>query len=367
MQVRSLVKRGTDKVVTEDLKLEQPRREEVLVRITSAGICRTDLEALDGSLGVPDPVVLGHEGAGIVEKVGEAVDTVEVGDTVILTAAACGQCPRCRAGRYTYCDHHGELNFAGTRLDGTTALTDAAGTAVHSHFFAQSSWSDHALAHHSNAIKVAAEADPRNLGPFGCGVVTGAGTVLNVLRVHAGSSVAVFGLGMVGQAAVMAARVAGATTIIAVAREQSSLDLAKQVGATHTVLAGPEVDSAAEIRAITGVDGVDYSVEATGSVAVMRTAIETVRKTGHAAITGVAPGHDIAIDAWTLINGRTVHGTVMGDMVPSVLLPQLVDLHLQGSFPINKLLTHYSFDDATTALADADAGRVVKAVLHPSQ
>ncbi|MCQ4122330.1 NAD(P)-dependent alcohol dehydrogenase [Rhodococcus tibetensis] len=366
MKVQALVKRGIDNVVPEMLELEDPRADEVLVRIVSAGICRTDLEVLDGHLtNVPDSVVLGHEGAGVVEEIGSEVTTVSVGDVVVLAEGACGTCDRCRSGRYPYCVNHDRINFSGQRLDGSTALTDESGDIVHSHFFAQSSWSSHVLAHQSNTIKVSPKADPMMLGSFGCGIQTGAGAVLNVLDVQAGSTVAVFGVGMVGQAAIMAARVAGASTIIAIGQSSESLQLAREVGATHIIKSEPSMDLVATVHRIVGDEGVDYSVEATGAPSIMAAAVNVLKETGHAAITGVAAGQSIEIDAWTLIKGRTIHGTVLGDSVPSIFIPRLVELYLQGRFPADKLMTHYTFGEMKEALSDADKGKVVKAILHP--
>lgn len=269
------VMRDVEKISLEPLDTPQPRDDEVLVRVLSAGICRTDLEILDGHLDLlPTPVVLGHEGAGVVERVGSGVPGLERGDTVILTVASCGRCAACRSGRPGYCVQHGELNFTGARRDGSTAYTDTRGQPVHSHFFYQSSWATYAVAHVSNVVKVSPEVDPAVLGPFGCGVLTGAGAVLEVLDVKPGTSIAVFGLGAVGLVGIMAAKVAGATTIIAVARKKEQLDRAVGVGATHTIDTTETADVAAVISEITGKPGADYSLEATGSPAIMRLAVD---------------------------------------------------------------------------------------------
>ena len=366
MIVTSAVTRGKKDIRQEQLTLEDPRPDEVLVKILSSGICRTDLEVVDGQLPLtPYPVVLGHEGAGIVEKVGSNVTSVAPGDTVILGAGACGTCVQCRAGNFAYCEQHVPMNFGAQRLDGSTALTDGNGEAVHSHFFSQSSWSTYAVAHQSNTIKVSSDLDPRNLGPFGCGIQTGAGAVLNVLDVQAGSSIAIFGTGAVGLAGVMAAKVSGASTIIAIGREDAQLALAEEVGATHTINSSGGVDVLEAVRAITGAPGTNYSLEATGAPEVMRLAVDVLMETGHAAITGVAAGKSFDVDIWTLLRGRTIHGTSLGDAVPMLLLPRLVDLYTQGRFPVDKIMTHYDLADIDRAIEDVNAGRVVKAVLHP--
>ena len=364
-EITAAVTRADDDIALEHLELGELRDDEGLVRIVSAGICGTDLEVLKGAVDLATkPIVLGHEGAGIVEQVGGGVTGVAAGDVVILTVASCGQCDHCRTGRPGYCIHHTDMNFSGGRVDGSTAFVDTRGRPVHSHFFHQSSWAEMAVAHVSNVIKVSPEVDPHVLGPFGCGVLTGAGAVLDLLNVETGSSIAVFGLGAVGLVSIMAAAAAGASTIIAVGRKTDQLDRALTVGATHAVNSA-ETDVVNAVREITGRDGVLYSVEATGSPAVMRTSVDVLAETGRAALTGVAAGQTLELDAWSLIRGRTVHGTTLGDAQPSILLPRLVDLYLQGRFPIDKIQSHYRLDQLAEALEDSRSGRVAKAVLHP--
>jgi aryl-alcohol dehydrogenase len=364
--VAAAVMRGKDKISLEPLSLSAPRPDEVMVRVLSAGICGTDIEVLDGRLDLlPTPVVLGHEGAGIVEEVGRDVTGVTAGDTVILTVAACGQCPPCRSGRPGYCVQHDTLNFSGGRSDGTTSLTDESGEPVHSHFFYQSSWAERSIAHVSNVIKVSPDVDPAVLGPFGCGVLTGAGSVYDVLEVQPDTSIAVFGLGSIGLSAIMAAAEAGASRIIAVARKKAQLDRALAVGATDVIDTTQTDDVQAAIRDLTGQPGVDYSLEATGSPQVMRTAVDVLAETGHTVLTGVAAGQRLELDPWDLIRGRTVHGTTLGDADPAILLPRLVDLHLQGKFPIDTIETHYPLRQLDQAIDDARSGTTAKAVLHP--
>jgi aryl-alcohol dehydrogenase len=197
-------------------------------------------------------------------------------------------------------------------------------------------------------------------------VLTGAGAVYDVLKVRPGTSIAVFGLGAIGLVGIMAAAEAGASTIIAVARKKAQLARALEVGATHTIDTTQTDDLGAAILDITGQPGVDYSLEATGSPTVMRTAVDVLIETGHTALTGVAAGQTLELDPWNLIRGRTVQGTTLGDANPSVLLPRLVDLHLQGRFPIDKIETHYTLDDVDQAIEDSRSGKTAKAVLHPA-
>ncbi|WP_328349717.1 NAD(P)-dependent alcohol dehydrogenase [Streptomyces sp. NBC_00445] len=363
LRTQAAVIRGAGVIELEDILVEEPRPDEVLVRVESSGICRTDLEILEGTLEFPLPFVAGHEGAGTVAAVGSGVTTVEPGDTVALGAAACGTCAHCRMGAYPYCDQHTAMNFTGTRLDRGTGLRGLDGETVFGHFMRQSSWAGLSLAHASNTVKLPSDVDRSVLGPFGCGIQTGAGAVWNTLAVEPGSTVAVFGLGAVGQAAVMAAKAAGATTIIAVGNRQPKLDLALQLGATHA-FSPRDGDVADLVRDATG-GGVQYTVEAAGRTDVMTTAVEVLAETGHAAITGVAAGESFPVDAWKMIRGRSVHGTTLGDAAPSVILPRLVDLYRQGVFPVDRLMTHYSLQDIHQAIADVDDGTAIKAVLHP--
>ncbi|MGH3260407.1 MAG: alcohol dehydrogenase catalytic domain-containing protein, partial [Trebonia sp.] len=198
-----------------ELELDQPRPDEVLVRVAAAGICHTDLIIRDQWYPVPLPAVLGHEGAGVVEAVGAAVTRVAAGDHVAISYGSCGSCPKCLVGRPWVCHDFWGRNFAATRPDGTTALT-ADGGVVHSHFFGQSSFATYAIATERNVVKLDPSVPLEIVAPFGCGIQTGAGAVLNAIRPDAGTSIAVFGTGTVGLAAIMAAQVAGCTTIVGI-------------------------------------------------------------------------------------------------------------------------------------------------------
>ena len=232
----------------EDLTLGTDLRpDEVLVKVVAAGLCQTDIHVRDQALPTPLPAVLGHEGAGIVERVGDAVSTVAPGDQVVMSYQACGHCTPCLSGYPAYCALSFPANFGGSRLDGTNAL-HAGGEEIHGHFFGQSSFATHALATERNVVKVHDEDIPLELlGPLGCGLQTGAGAVLNSLKIAAGASVVIVGAGTVGLAAVMAAKVAGASPVIAVDVVPERLDLARELGATHIVNAKEE-DTAARIR-----------------------------------------------------------------------------------------------------------------------
>lgn len=345
--------------------MEPPRPDEVLVRIVATGLCHTDLVVRDQVYPVPLPVVLGHEGAGIVEAVGSAVTKVAPGDHVALSFMHCGQCRPCLDGSPASCTNFNVRNFSGMRPDGSHALFLPDGDAtLHDRFFGQSSFATYAIAQESNTVKVREDAPLELLGPLGCGIQTGAGTVLRALEVGAGASFVVMGAGAVGLSAVMAARVAGATTIIAVDVVPARLDLARELGATHA-FNGAEVDAVTEVRRVTG-GGADYALDTTGLPALIQQAVEALRQRGSAAILGASrPDAVIQLPANDFMQScKTLMGVVEGDSVPDVFVPQLLDLYMQGRFPFDRLVQFYDFDQINQAAADAESGAVVKPVIR---
>lgn len=348
----------------EKLSLEEPRPDEVLVKVVATGMCHTDLVARDKVYDVPHPIVLGHEGAGIVERVGAEVKNVQPGDHVVMSYQPCMRCEPCLLGKPFYCIHTYALCFGGARLDGSTATKDEEGKKVHDHFFAQSSFGTYALANDRNVVKVPKEARLEILGPLGCGIQTGAGAVIKALRVSAGSSFVVFGAGAVGLAAVMAARASGATTIIAADVVPSRLELAEELGATHTIDSKNE-DPVKRVKEITG-GGANFSLEATGIPAVLRQAIESIGVAGTCGIVGAAPlGADASFDVNdVMIPGKKIRGILQGESVPQTFIPKLVELHAQGRFPFDKLVKFYDLDQINEAAADSEAGKTIKPVIR---
>ena len=345
-------------------RIRGPKADEVLVRVVATGLCHTDLIVRDQYYPVPLPSVLGHEGAGIVEEVGPAVKDLKAGDHVVLTYGACGHCNACNGGHGAYCKQFFGLNFGGGDLEGRTAIEDEQGRPLHDHFFSQSSFASFALARENNAIKVPHDAPLELLGPLGCGIQTGAGAVINSLKVRPGSSFASLGAGAVGLSAVMAARVAGATTIIAVDVVPSRLALAKELGATHTVNSR-EVDMIEAIRQITD-GGVDFALESTGRPEVLSQGIDALGSLGAMGVVGAPPlGTKAEFDINSLLlGGRTIRGIVEGDSVPQVFIPQLVQLYQQGRFPFDKLVKFYSLDQINEAAEDSTSGVTLKPILR---
>ncbi|HVV07931.1 NAD(P)-dependent alcohol dehydrogenase [Amycolatopsis sp.] len=365
MRIRAAVAREKGApFVLEDLTLDEPRPGEVLVEVGAAGICHTDIAVRDQWMPLPLPIVLGHEGAGIVRAVGGSVTKVVPGDRVVMSYWHCGSCRYCASGHPAYCVGHAAWTTAGCRPDGTNALHGDG--PVHGFFFAQSSFATHAIATERNVVKIGADADLTIAGPLACGLQTGAGTVINRLAPRPGSALAVFGAGAVGLAAVMAARVAGCATVVAVDIHRSRLALAEQVGATHTIDASATGDVVGAVRDIVA-GGVQYTVETSAVPAVAAQALESLAPMGTCAILGLGPqGTRLSADMTRLLTtGRTITGVTMGDGRPDELIPGLLELHRQGRFPVDRLVTTYPFAEINQAVADAESGRIVKAVLVP--
>lgn len=348
----------------ENVTVDAPRSDEVLVRIVAVGMCHTDMVVRDQHYPVPLPAVLGHEGAGIVERVGTDVTKVAAGDHVVLTFAFCGKCDLCQSGYPTYCRDFFGRNFGGRRPDGSTA-THQNGQDVHDHFFGQSSFGSYAIATERNVVKVRKDLPLELLGPLGCGIQTGAGAVLNALRVPAGSSFVAFGSGAVGLSAIMAARVAGATTIIAVDTKPNRLQLALELGATHTVNAMEE-NAVQAVKRITAGKGADFTLESTGRPQVLRQAVDALGILGTCGVVGApAMGTDASFDVNDLmVPGKTIRGIVEGDSVPDVFIPQLIELYVQGRFPFDKLVKFYSLESINQAAADSEQGITLKPIIR---
>lgn len=348
----------------EDVTIGEPRADEVLVRVVACGVCHTDMVVRDQLLPMPLPAVLGHEGAGVVEAVGSNVTKVAPGDHVVMSFAFCGDCYLCDSGHPAHCANVLPTNFGGTRADGSTGITDTDGKPVHDHFFAQSAFAQYSLANMNNVVKVPKDLSLDLLAPLGCGLQTGAGAVLNALKVRPGSSFVVFGAGAVGLAAVMAARIAGATQIIAVDINADRLKLAEELGATHTINSKEE-DPVAKVQEIT-VKGADFSLEASGHGAVLRQAVDSLGFFGTCGIVGASPlGSEVSLDInGVMIPAKRIMGIVQGDVIASTFIPTLIEFYRQGRFPFDRLIKHYDFADINQAIADSESGKTIKPVLR---
>lgn len=343
----------------EDVQLGEPRTDEVLVRVVACGICHTDVRMREHPGSAPLPLILGHEGAGVVEKAGAGVQGVAAGDRVVMSYPFCGGCRQCLSGHPAYCAHNIPLCFSGSRTDGSSAYQGG----VHGHFFGQSSFATYSIATERNVVKVSEDLPLELLAPLGCGLQTGAGTVLNVLKSGPGSSIAIFGAGPVGIAAIMAARIAGASPIIAVDINEARLRLAEELGATH-IINGTREDVRRRILDITG-PGVDYVLELTGNPDMLSLAVEVLAQMGTVAvIAGGVPGTRTSIETRLIMNGRTLRGVIQGDSQPKLFLPQLIEHYKAGRFPFERLVRFYDFKEIEAAFADSHSGVTLKPVLR---
>jgi aryl-alcohol dehydrogenase len=364
MQIKAaVVHQRSGPFVIEAAELCEPRADEVIVRVIASGLCQTDLHARDGYYESPYPAVYGHEGAGVIHAVGGAVRSLAPGDHIVMSYPWCGACANCARQMPNYCLHSRSLKSAGTRADGSTLLAKN-GAPLYSAFFQQSSFGTFALTQERYAVKVRNDAPLEQLGPLACGGQTGAGAVLNVLKPAAGDSFAVFGVGAVGLSALMAAKIADCDPIVAVDVHDHRLALARDLGATHTINARSSDDLAGAIRKIAG-GGVRHAVDTSAAPSVLRAAVECLMPAATCALLGSArKGTEVALEMPFVQQGRVLRGVVQGDSVPQQFIPQLVDLIMDGKFPIEKMITFYDFADIERAAKDSAAGTTIKPVLR---
>lgn len=340
---------------------EQPKTGEVLVQIVASGMCHTDISASKQNMQNPLPAVLGHEGAGIVKQVGEGVQSVAVGDHVVMSYASCGHCSNCLTGHLYACERMAELNFQGKMIDGSHRLHQKDHDL--SNFFGQSSFATYSIVNERNIVKVDKDVDLKLLAPLGCGIQTGAGAVLNTFQVPAGSSIVIFGSGTVGMSALMAAKVAGCTTRIIVDIHDNRLELGKELGATH-VINSKQVDAVEEIKRITGA-GVDFAIETTAVPSVLRQAVESLTFRGKVGIIGAPKANtDVQLDVNDMImSAKTISGVLQGSSIPQVFIPKLIQFYKEGKFPFDKLVKFYEFADINQAVIDSSNGKTIKPIL----
>jgi aryl-alcohol dehydrogenase len=337
----------------EKLELAEPAPDELLVRVAASGICQTDVHGRDDYFGIPFPCVFGHEGAGVVERVGTAVKKVAPGDRVVMTSPACGACPACRRGLPGYCASSRRIKFSGRLRDGRIPFHRNSAP-VSGAFFQQSAFATHALATEGNVVKVPDDLPLEQAAAFPCGVNTGAGAVFNVLKPQPGSSIAIFGAGAVGLAAVMAAKIAGCGTIAVVDLHDNRLELARELGATRI---GREKPAGA----------FDFALEAAGSPAALRNAVDCLAPLGVCCLVGSArKGTEAVLEMTQIQDGRTLRGCVQGDAPAEAFLPRLFEHWRAGRMPVARLVTYYEFAEVNRAVADSLSGRTVKPVLRIS-
>jgi NDMA-dependent alcohol dehydrogenase len=348
-------------VRVEEIIVDPPRRGEVTVKLGACGVCHSDLSAVNGTIALPLPLVLGHEGAGVVEEVGEGVAGLARGDHVAFSFIyMCGKCRFCVAGRPVLCLEQGRALT--TPLEGTPRVHDAKGAPLNI-FSGCGAMAEYATVSAENLIKIDPKIPLECAALVGCGVTTGVGAVFNTARVSPGSSVAVFGCGGVGLSVIQGARIAGAEKIIAIDTLEAKLAMAKQFGATDVILA--KEDPVKALKKLTG-GGPDYAFECVGSGELAATAYRAISRGGMAVVVGVAkPSESTAVRTMTLpFEEKTLKGSYFGSCVPRVDFPRMFGLYLKGELKLEELITRrYPVEDAAAAFADLESGRNARGVI----
>lgn len=351
-------------LVVEELELEGPGPGEVLVAIAAAGLCHSDLSVIDGSRPRVMPMVLGHEASGVVAEVGGGVEDLKAGDHVVFSfVPVCGRCAYCAVGRPALCERGNAANVKGTLLGGARRFKNRRAEPLH-HHMGVSAFSRYTVAARESLIPIPPEIPLEKAALFGCAVMTGVGAVVNTARVEPGARVGVFGLGGVGLAVVLGARLAGALQIVAVDLLPPKLELARRLGATHTVAAG-DGDAVEAVREITR-GGVDYAFEAVGNAKVLSQAYAATRRGGTTVTIGLPdPGQRLDLQTVSLVaEERRLLGSYMGSAVPQRDIPRLLDLYQAGRLPVDELVSQQVELPSVNAAFDAlREGAVVRQLL----
>lgn len=348
--------------VYEEIDLAEPKKDELLVRVIASGICHTDEFGRQGGVNQSFPAVFGHEGAGIVEKIGSEVKDFQVGDHVVFSYGYCGNCSSCRSGKPFYCINYNEINFGGTAVDGKTRLSKNSKDIAM--FFAQSSFATHSVINTRSAVKVDKDINLEIVAPLGCGIQTGAGTITNIIKPSIDSTIAVFGMGAVGLSAIMAANIEHCKEIIAVGGNNRSLKLAKELGATHAINRKEVDDIVKSIHDIVP-EGVDFCIDTSGFGPMIQKAIKATSFNGTIfalGASGIIDSFNIGEDI--LMNMRTLRGACEGECISQIYIPELIRMYKEGKFPIDKIITVYNFEDIEQAFKDSHDGKVIKPVVR---
>ena len=350
-----------------DVVLGPLRKDEVLVRIVATGICHTDAICHEGHVPIPKPIILGHEGAGIVERIGADVGDLKPGDHVCLTFNSCGECSNCKDSAPFYCEYFFPANILGRRLDGSTAITqdnDVTGdAAISAHFFGQSSFAEYSVANRNNVIKVPHDVPLDMLGPLGCGIQTGAGAVWNVLKTAREDRLAIFGVGTVGLSAIMAARISQPAMLIAVDPNPIRRALALELGATHAV-DPTQAQFPGWFDAHAG--RLTQAIDTTGNPEVVKSIVNSLGTRGTLILLGAAAqGTELRFDLMHMLNnGITIKSVIEGESNSRKMIPHLIGLYQQGQFPFDRILRFYDFADIDIAMADHLSGETIKPILR---
>ncbi len=347
----------------ERVSLDEPQVNEVLVKLVASGVCHSDLSFMKGEMPAPVPVVPGHEGAGIVEKVGPGVTTLQPGDHVIMMVSfSCGKCRFCNEGKPTQCvENLPTMAGAALPVSGTTRLSKG-DQALH-HLFGLACFAEYTVVHERSCVKVREDAPLDKICLLGCGITTGMGAAINTAGVRPGESIVIWGTGGVGLSAVIGAKLAGAGKIIAVARNPKKLALAKKLGADYTVNAS-EDDPVAKVMELTG-GGADYAIESAGKLEVIQQAYASIHAGGKCVVAGMAPlGSAVSIQSYELLLGKTITGTVQGDIKAQLDIPRYVDMFMDGKIPFDKMISKiYTLEQVNEAFEALEKGEVIRSVI----
>ena len=365
MKARAAVLHGVgEKLDVREVEVDEPKTGEVLVRMAAGGVCHSDLHVMKGHLMASLPAVLGHEGAGVIAAVGPGVTSVKPGDHVLpLWRLSCGDCEYCANGRPALCAAGMQIRMTGRLADGTSRFS-LDGREV-KHFAGVSTFAEYSVIPERAVLKIPADIPLDRAALLGCGVITGVGAVINCARVKPGSSVAVFGAGGVGLNVVQGAALAGASTIIALDLLDNKLDLARQFGATHTILASGG-EPAEQVRALTGGRGVDYAFEVVGLPATVRQAYDSLAKRGMAVVVGVSPTKaEVPVPLLSMVfEERVLTGSMYGSAVPRIDIPKLIELYRGGKLRLDELLTRtYPIEQINVAYEALERGEVARSVV----
>jgi S-(hydroxymethyl)glutathione dehydrogenase / alcohol dehydrogenase len=343
----------------EDVELDKPQDREVLIKTVASGVCHSDLHFVDGFYPYPAPAVLGHEAAGIIEEVGRQVTYVKPGDHVICCLSVfCGYCAKCMSGHPNLCS-----NKQATQRDPKDKPRISQKGKLVNQFLDISSYCEKMLLHENAVVKIREDLPLDRAALIGCGVTTGVGAVLNTAKIEPGSTVAVFGAGGVGLAAIQGARIAGARKIIAVDKFEGKLAMAKRLGATDTVDASSS-DPVDEIRKLTG-GGVDYSFEAIGLKSAAEQAFNALKPGGTATVIGMIPvGQKVEIDGYMFLTERKLQGSSMGSNRFRIDMPNYIDFYMQGRLNLDDMISRRGkLEDVNDAFRAMKAGEVARTVL----
>lgn len=375
MQMKAAVLRSTDAPLPfakskplsiEDIELDPPGSNEVLIKVGGAGLCHSDLSVMNGSRPRPVPMVMGHEGAGEVVEIGDAITDVAVGDHIVFQfSPSCGRCRRCLEGRPQVCEVAAISKANGDLMGGGRRLHDADGVAV-AHHSGVSCFAEYAVADRGSIVVIDKDLPLDEAAIFGCAVMTGVGAVINTARILPGDSVAVIGLGGVGLNGLLGAKLGGAETIVAIDLSDEKLGLARQLGATHTINA-TDPNHVEQVRDLTN-GGVDFAIDLAGAIPAMETAYGVTRYGGTVVTAGLSPStaEFSFIQSNLVSEEKSIKGSYMGSCVPVRDIPRFISLYRQGRLPVDRLLSQrVGFDGINEGFDLLQQNATVRQILMP--